>query len=54
MQRPKIKTDMFICDNCGARKRLTSSLRHWCDNCHVQPPVEMRNVRGTLKPARRR
>jgi hypothetical protein len=45
MLRPHIKTDIFVCDHCGNRKRLRSDNRHWCDNCHETPPVEMRNVR---------
>ena len=45
MLRPAIKTDIFVCDECGNRKRLVSSKRHWCDNCNRGTPVEMRNVR---------
>ena len=45
MIRPHIKTDIFVCDQCGNRKRLRSDNRHWCDMCNTSPPVEMRNVR---------
>ena len=45
MLRPHFKTDIFVCDHCGNRKRLRSDNRHWCDECHETPPVEMRNVR---------
>ena len=45
MLRPSIKTDIFVCDQCGNRKRLVSAKRHWCDVCDRGAPVEMRNVR---------
>lgn len=45
MLRPHIKTDIFVCDECGNRKRLRSDHRHWCDVCTRGTPVEMRNVR---------
>jgi hypothetical protein len=41
----KKETDIFVCDSCGARKRLDSRKRHWCDNCTRGAPVEMRRAR---------
>jgi uncharacterized protein YlaI len=43
--RPSIKTEIFVCDECGQRKRLKTSSRHWCDSCNHGPPVEMRPAR---------
>lgn len=40
----KKQTDLFVCDNCGTRKRLERSKRHWCDNCTRGTPVEMRRA----------
>lgn len=48
MLRPALKKqlkELFVCDECGARKRLKSDARHWCDNCNRGSPVEMRPVR---------
>jgi hypothetical protein len=41
----KKQTDIFVCDSCGARKRLESRKRHWCDNCSRGTPVEMRRAK---------
>jgi hypothetical protein len=41
----KKQTDLFVCDKCGARKRLERHKRHWCDNCNRGTPVEMRRAR---------
>ena len=38
-------SEVFVCDKCGARKRLKSAMRHWCDVCTVGAPVELRSVR---------
>lgn len=43
--RPSIKTEIFVCDECGVRKRLKTASRHWCDCCHRGSPVEMRPAR---------
>ncbi len=43
--RPSIKTEIFVCDECGQRKRLKTSSRHWCDSCNHGSPVEMRPAR---------
>jgi hypothetical protein len=40
-----LKKELFICDNCGWRKRLPSAARHWCENCNHGAPVEMRPSR---------
>jgi ribosomal protein L37E len=43
---PKRKrTELFVCDNCGARKRLDRGKRHWCDNCGTGASTEMRPVK---------
>jgi len=41
----KKQTDIFVCDDCGARKRLERNKRHWCDNCTRGTPVEMRRAK---------
>jgi hypothetical protein len=41
----KKPTDIFVCDNCGARKRLDSRKRHWCEDCTRGAPIEMRRAR---------
>jgi hypothetical protein len=41
----KKQTDIFVCDSCGARKRLERDKRHWCDNCTREKPVEMRRAK---------
>jgi hypothetical protein len=40
----KKQTELFVCDNCGARKRLDRHKRHWCDDCARGTPVEMRRA----------
>ena len=55
MIRPSIKTEIFVCDQCGSRKRLRTAARHWCDVCNQGSPVEMRPTRvktTALKHAR--
>ena len=47
--RRKATTEMFVCDQCGTRKRLESAMRHWCDVCTLGVPVEMRSVRDKWK-----
>ena len=50
-----MRKEVFVCDNCGMRKRLASAQRHWCDECKVTPPVELRPARdkrpSQFKPA---
>jgi hypothetical protein len=41
----KKQTDIFVCDTCGARKRLDARKRHWCDDCARGTPVEMRRAK---------
>jgi hypothetical protein len=48
-QKRKAETEIFICDKCGTRTRLSSAVRHWCSNCNVGSPVEMRSVRDKRK-----
>ena len=43
-----MKTEIFICDNCGERKRLDSRKEHWCERCAGKKETEMRPVR--VKP----
>ena len=43
-----MRTEIFICDNCGERKRLSSALEHWCEQCAGKKETEMRPVR--IKP----
>jgi hypothetical protein len=38
----KPNNEIFICDQCGLRKRKDSAKRHWCDVCTNGAPVEMR------------
>jgi hypothetical protein len=52
MIRPSIKTEIFVCDQCGNRKRLPTSSRHWCDVCNQGSPVEMRPSRVKLTRSR--
>ena len=40
-----IKKEVFVCEGCGARNRLTSAERHWCEDCNLGAPVEMNPVR---------
>jgi hypothetical protein len=39
------RTEIFVCDRCGARKRLASAKRHWCADCQRDSPIEMRPSR---------
>ena len=41
----KPQTEVFVCDHCGARKRLDKTKRHWCEDCTRGTPVEMRRAR---------
>ncbi len=41
-----MKKELFVCDKCGAKKRLASTARHWCDQCSIGSPVELRAVRN--------
>ena len=43
--RRAMRKEVFVCDNCGTRKRLPSSQRHWCEECKTSSPVELRPVR---------
>ena len=47
--KKKAETEIFVCDNCGNRKRLPSNQRHWCDNCAFGVPVEMRCAKDKWK-----
>jgi hypothetical protein len=47
--KKKAETEIFVCDNCGNRKRLASAQRHWCDNCTFGVPVEMRCAKDKWK-----
>ena len=40
-----MRKEVFVCDNCGARKRLDSAQRHWCEECKTSSPVELRPAR---------
>ena len=40
----KMPTEIFVCDTCGARKRLPANQRHWCDECTRGSPIEMRRA----------
>jgi len=50
--KKKAETEIFVCDNCGNRKRLASAQRHWCDNCTFGVPVEMRCAKDKWKRPR--
>jgi predicted RNA-binding Zn-ribbon protein involved in translation (DUF1610 family) len=50
--KKKTETEIFVCDNCGNRKRLPSNQRHWCDNCTFGVPVEMRCAKDKWKRPR--
>src|SRR3954468_5800582 len=41
----RVRKEVFVCDNCGMRKRLNSAQRHWCEECKTGSPVELRPVR---------
>ena len=57
LPREKKRSEVFVCDNCGLRKRLPSDKRHWCDNCTTGSPIEMRRANdkrlnfGRARPA---
>ena len=40
-----IRKEVFVCESCGARIRLSSTERHWCGECILGSPVEMHPVR---------
>lgn len=44
-----MKTEVFVCDTCGERKRLDSRKEHWCESCAGKKETEMRPVR--IKPS---
>ena len=44
-QRVQVRKEIFVCDHCGARKRLDSAQRHWCEECTTSKPVELRPAR---------
>ena len=43
-----MRTEIFVCDTCGQRKRLDRSKQHWCPNCAGKKETEMRPV--SVKP----
>ncbi len=43
-----MKTELFVCDRCGQKKRLARSQQHWCEFCRSKKETEMRPVR--VKP----
>ena len=43
-----MKTEVFVCDTCGERKRLDRTKQHWCGHCAGKRETEMRPVR--IKP----
>ena len=43
-----MKTEVFVCDRCGERKRLDRAKEHWCARCAGKQETEMRPVR--IKP----
>lgn len=53
MPQQKKRTEVFVCDHCGLRKRLPRDQRHWCDNCNETPPVEMHLTRSRLHHQRK-
>lgn len=48
LPREKKRTEVFVCDHCGMRKRLPRDQRHWCEECKMTPPVELRLTRSRL------
>jgi hypothetical protein len=40
-----MKKELFVCDDCGERKRLSSMERHFCENPTHNRAVEMRPSR---------
>ena len=43
-----MRTEIFVCDRCGERKRLDRTKQHWCPTCSKKQETEMRPVR--VKP----
>jgi hypothetical protein len=43
-----MRTEIFVCDTCGERKRLDRCKQHWCPRCAGKKETEMRPVR--VKP----
>lgn len=39
-----MRTEIFVCDRCGQRKRLDRTKQHWCDACASKQETEMRPV----------
>lgn len=39
-----MRTEIFVCDRCGQRKRLDRTKQHWCDVCASKQETEMRPV----------
>lgn len=46
MIMPRTKKEMFVCDGCGIRKRLSTNERHWCDDCTLGSPIELCTARS--------
>ncbi len=46
-----MKTEIFVCDNCGERKRLDRSKQHWCTVCAGKKETELRPVSDKRVPA---
>lgn len=44
-----LKKELFVCDHCGERKRLSRSRRHWCENPSHPSVIEMRPARVPRK-----
>jgi hypothetical protein len=40
-----VKKEVFVCESCGGRNRLSSTERHWCAECNLGSPVEMSPAR---------
>ena len=53
MPRERKRTEVFMCDHCGSRKRLARDQRHWCSECNHTPPSEMRLTRSKLHHQRK-
>jgi len=55
--RRRSKTEVFVCEACGRRQRLTSIDRHWCEDCPSSSRAEMTPARfrsfAQLSPTRR-
>lgn len=43
-----MRTEIFVCDTCGERKRLDRTKQHWCTHCAGKKETEMRPAR--VKP----